>query len=55
VFVKAFFEWDYGRTDVEMLEGGRKGVDVEDGGFGLNEGKVERVVSGRECAGFYVW
>ena len=36
--------------------GGRKGVDVEDGGFGLNEGKVERVVSGREYAGFYyVW
>jgi len=41
--------------DVEMLEGGRKGVDVEDGGFCLNEGKVERVVSGRGCAGFYVW
>ena len=38
-----------------MLEGGRKGVDVEDGGFCLNEGKVERVVSGRGCAGFYVW
>ena len=29
---------------------------VEDGRFGLNEGKVERVISGRECAGFYsVW
>ena len=38
-----------------MLEGGRKGVDVEDGGFCLNEGKVERVISGRECASFYVW
>jgi len=30
-------------------------VAVEDGGLGLNEGKVERVISGRECAGFYVW
>ena len=28
-------------------------MDIEDGGFGLNEGKVERVISGRECAGFY--
>jgi len=34
---------------------GGEGVDVEDGGFGLNKGKVERVASGRECAGFYVW
>ena len=40
---------------MEMLEGGRKDVDVEDCGFFLNEGKVERVVSGRGCAGFYVW
>ena len=30
-------------------------MDVEDGRFGLSKGKVERVVSGRECAGFYVW
>jgi len=45
------------RSDVEMLERGRgkERCGCRERWVQFELGKVERVISGRECAGFYVW